>query len=382
MKIGIEAQRIFRRDKHGMDFVILEVLRELQAIDLANEYYVFVAPGEDVCLESTERMHVIPLKCPTYPLWEQWALPHAARRYGVDLLHCTSNTAPLFHAMPLVLTLHDIIFLEPRQHGSKSWYQEMGWYYRRLVVPRILPHCQRIITVSQFERERIIQALHLPAGKVTAVHNGYNTHFRLLPHTDQDTLRRYIPTDDFLFFLGNTDPKKNAGRVLQAYALYLEKSAAKRPLLIADLKEAHIDDLLRRNGIGHIKPHLWFPGYIANADLVSIYNACFAFLYPSLRESFGIPLLEAMACGRPVITSNLSALPEIAGPDAILVDPYRPEEIAERLLMLEADKQYYRAQQAYGLERVSRFTWRQTAEQYLELYRQMLPAPAHTDNSK
>lgn len=382
MRIGIEAQRIFRRDKHGMDFVILEVLRELQVIDLTNEYFVFVAPGEDVCLESTERMHVITLRCPTYPLWEQWALPRAARRYKVDLLHCTSNTAPLFHAMPLVLTLHDIIFLEPRQHSSKSWYQEMGWHYRRLVVPRILPHCQRIITVSQFERERIVRALNLPAGKVTAIHNGYNTHFRSLQKRDSATLRRYIPTDDFLFFLGNTDPKKNAERVLQAYALYLKESVVKRPLLIADLKEGYIDDLLQRSGITHIKSHLWFPGYIANTDLVTIYNACFAFLYPSLRESFGIPLLEAMACGTPVITSNLSALPEIAGKDAILVDPYRPEEIAAKLLLLETDRQFYRTQQDYGLKRVSHFTWRRTAEQYLELYRQMLPPSADTDDSK
>ena len=155
MKIAIEAQRIFRRDKHGMDFVILETLRELQKRKDGNEYYVFVAPGEDSCLQESDNLSIIELSCPTYPLWEQIALPRAVHRIGADLLHCTSNTAPLQCSVPLVLTLHDIIYLEPRQHRSPSLYQEMGWHYRRLVVPRILKKCKKIITVSNFECNRI-----------------------------------------------------------------------------------------------------------------------------------------------------------------------------------------------------------------------------------
>ena len=96
MKIAIEAQRIFRRDKHGMDFVVLEVLRELQKRKDGNEYYVLVAPGEDCCLKESDNLHIIELRCPTYPLWEQIALPRAVRRLKVDILHCTSNTAPLW----------------------------------------------------------------------------------------------------------------------------------------------------------------------------------------------------------------------------------------------------------------------------------------------
>lgn len=110
MKIAIEAQRIFRRDKHGMDFVVLEVLRELQKRKDGNEYYVLVAPGEDCCLKESDNLHIIELRCPTYPLWEQIALPRAVRHLKVDILHCTSNTAPLWCPIPLVLTLHDIIY--------------------------------------------------------------------------------------------------------------------------------------------------------------------------------------------------------------------------------------------------------------------------------
>ena len=308
MKIAIEAQRIFRPDKHGMDFVALETIRELQKRNDGNEYYIIVAPGKDHCLEESANLSIVEVACPTYPLWEQIALPLAVKRLGADLLHCTSNTAPLYCPVPLVLTLHDIIYLEPRQQRSPSLYQEMGWHYRRLTVPRILKKCRKIITVSHFERNRIREALNIPADRITTIYNGYSRHFRPMDDIDMQIVNRYIPQKDFLFFLGNTDPKKNTARVLKAYSLYLEKSSVRRPLLIADLNETYIDRLLQQENISNrLKQHLFYPGYIHNADLATLYNAAFAFLYPSLRESFGIPLVEAMACGTPVITGNTSS---------------------------------------------------------------------------
>lgn len=371
MRIGIEAQRIFRVNKHGMDFVALETIRELQKIDKENEYFIFVSPGENRCLEESDNMHIVEVDCPSYPLWEQFGLPNAVKRIKPDLLHCTSNTAPINTPVPLVLTLHDIIFLEKRQSSSKSWYQEMGWYYRKLVVPRVLPKCKKIITVSHFEKNRICKALQLPESQITTVYNGYNTHFS--PHALQpEIIKKYINADDYLFFLGNTDPKKNAPRVLKAYSAYLEKSSFKRHLLIADLKEDFIDDILKQENIKEIKPYLSFPGYIFNKDLVALYNGAFAFLYPSLRESFGIPMLEAMACGTPVIAGNTSAMPEVAGSDALLADPYSVEDIANKILSLENDKVLYQQQIDYGLKRVKLFSWRKSAESLLEIYREVI----------
>lgn len=368
MNIAIEAQRIFRRNKHGMDFVALETIRELQKRNDGNKYYVIVAPGEDYCLKESPNLSIVELKCPTYPLWEQVALPILVKRLGVDLLHCTSNTAPLWSPVPLVLTLHDIIYLEPRQHRSPSFYQEMGWYYRRLVVPRILKKCKKIITVSHFECNRIRQALHISSDRILAIYNGYSARFKPQAEVNMQLIHQYTKHTDFIFYLGNTDPKKNALRTLKAYSLYLERSTVKRPLLIADLKEEYIDNLLKQEGISHIKPHLSFPGYIANKDLVTIYNAAFAFLYPSLRESFGIPMLEAMACGTPVIIGNTSAMPEIAGPEALSVDPYKAEEISDALLKLETEPAFYQKQKEYGLQRAQHFSWKKTADEWVQLY--------------
>ena len=367
MKIGIEAQRIFRQNKHGMDYVVLQEILELQKMDHHNEYFVFVAPGPDVCVKDTPNFHIIEVGGGFYPLWEQWSLPRAAREARVELLHCTSNTAPLFCSIPLILTLHDIIFLEPRDKGNSSLYQNMGWLYRRLVVPRILGKCRRIITVSDFEKQNIINRLQLPKKQVEMIYNGYNDWFR--PMEDPDCVfGKYMRERGYLFFLGNTDPKKNTERTLIAYSQYLKRSNVKRPLLMADLDRHYLDDIISRNHIENIRQHIEMPGYIVNSDLPYVYSAAFAFLYTSLRESFGIPLLEAMACGTPVVTSNTSSMPEIGGKDAILVNPESSEEICEQLLRLETDEAYYQQQVQVGLQRSKLFSWKFTAEQLLSLY--------------
>ena len=370
MKVGIEAQRIFRKNKHGMDYVVLQEILEIQKMDTENEYYVFVKPGDDRCVESSANVHVVEIDCPTYPLWEQYALPRAAKQHGVQLLHCTSNTAPIRCDIPLVLTLHDIIFLEPRDKHNKSLYQNMGWLYRRLVVPRILGKCRRIITVSVFEKRNIISKLHIAEERMAMIYNGYNSWFR--PTADTEGIyRKYIGQPGYFFFLGNTDPKKNTERTLVAYSKYLTKSAVKRKLLMADLAPDYLNGIISRNGIGNIREHIVMPGYIVNSDLPYIYGNAFAFLYTSLRESFGIPLLEGMACGTPVITSNTSSMPEIGGSDAILVNPESSDDIAAMMLRLETDEAFRERQKAVGLQRASMFSWQKTAENLLLLYQEV-----------
>jgi glycosyltransferase involved in cell wall biosynthesis len=367
MKIAIEAQRIFRKNKHGMDFVALEVIRHLQKTDFSNQYYILVAPGEDICLQNTDNMYIIEINCPTYILWEQIALPLVLKKIKPDLLHCTSNTAPIFCKTPLVLTLHDIIYLEKKQKGNRTLYQKMGWYYRRFVVPRILPKCKKIITVSNFECKRITDALNFKPGQLVAIYNGYSSHFKPIENY-KEIISKYINQDKYLMFLGNTDPKKNTARTLKAYQLYTQRSGRPLPLLIADLDETYIDQTLKDNNLESIKSFLMIPGYIANSDLPAIYTGAKVFLYTSLRESFGIPILEAMACGAPIITSNTSSMPEIAGDGAILIDPFSEEEIAQKIIQLEEDKLFFDQQVNYGLERVKLFSWDMTAKSTLKIY--------------
>lgn len=371
MRIGIEAQRIFRSEKHGMDFVILEVLRQLQLKNDEHEYFVFVAPGEDHCLRDTSRIHIIEIACPTYLLWEQWALPRAAHKWKIELLHCTSNTAPIYCSIPLVLTLHDIIFLQFSKSKEMSRYQQMGWYYRRWNVPRILNRCHQILTVSNTEKTNILQHFPELQEHLTVVHNGYSSCYQLIENISHIT-QKYIADSQYLLFLGSTDPRKNTDGVLHAYYEYLNCSKRQLKLIVTGLSKEYVENRLIDMGLKIKMSNFVFTGYVPSSDLPALYNGAYAFLFPSLLEGFGIPVLEAMACGTPVITSNCSSLPEVAGEGAILVSPTDIHAIADALVHLETDETWYQQQVTYGLEHIKQFSWKSTAEKYVAIYDKIL----------
>ncbi len=367
MKILIEAQRIFREKKHGMDFVAIEYIKGLQRLGGDDIIYVAAMPGPDrLILEESENLKIIELKCPTYPLWEQVALPYLIRKIKPDVVHCTSNTAPLYCPAPLVVTLHDIIFLEKRSGSGGSLYQKLGWHYRRFIVPSILKRAARIVTVSEFEASRISETSGIERDKICTVYNAVSAHFRREQNYEEVT-GRYIKEKNYIFFLGNTDPKKNSERVILAYAEYLKRSQERYPLLIADLSTDYIDEILKRNRIEEIRSKIYAPGYIRNSDLPFVYSGAIMFLYPSLRESFGIPQLEAMSCGTPVISSNTSAMPEITGGAALLTDPLSVESIANSILEMD-HKPLRDTLISMGEERVKNFSWDKSAKVLSEIY--------------
>lgn len=372
MKIGIEAQRLFRPHKHGMDIVALETLRALQRVDRENEYVVFVRPDQDdQCLKETPNMRIVPLEASSYATWEQIALPRAAARHGVDVLHCTANTAPLTGSVPLVVTVHDVIYLEGGMGLSGgTWYQRLGNFYRRFNVPLAARRARKVLTVSNFERGRIRERLRVPDSRLDVVYNAVGAHFR--PERDRrrlDEVRaRYALPEQFVFFLGNANPKKNLPNVIDAYVRYARQAKDPVPLVVADFDRERLRRQLAALGAVDLEAHFVLPGYIANADLPAIYTQCSLFLYPSLRESFGIPILEAMACGAPVITADRTSMPEVAGGAAELVDPDRPEDMAKAMRRILHSESVQRALRSRGFRRAAEFSWTEAARQLLEIY--------------
>lgn len=378
MKIGIEGQRLFRVKKHGMDMVALELIKNLQKIDQENEYFIFVKPDEDkACLEPTSNFHIIELEGGPYPSWEQIALPRAAKKYGCDLLHCTSNTAPVYTNIPLVVTLHDIIYLESISLLKKggTWYQKFGNMYRRFVVPRVVQKSKRIITVSHFEKNRIREFFGFPANdpRLVAIYNGVGEHFH--PAENAIELKRvkemYQLPDRFAFFLGNTDPKKNTIGVLKAFSDYLKEGNEPLTLVMLDYEKTALDNLLTEIGDKALINHIHLTGYVKNTDLPYIYSQAAIFLYPSLRESFGIPMLEAMKCGTPVITSNTSSMPEVSGNAALIIDPFKPEEIKNAMIQLLNDKTLRNEMIEKGFAQAKQFSWMNMAKEVLNLYKEI-----------
>lgn len=368
--IIIEGQRIFRRKKHGMDFVALELIRELQKLDTFNQYVIAVGPGEDVCLDETPNFKIEVLNSSNYFIWEQVLLPQLVKRYQADLLHCTSNTAPLFIKCPLVLTLHDIIFMEDKIGKNASSYQKLGRIYRRFVVPRVLDKVSHVITVSNYEKANILKKYPNLSDKLSTVYNGVGAEFRPIRETNISELEQ-LGRENFWLFLGNTDPKKNMRNTLLAYAQYLESSAIKRRLLLLDTDEVVLDRLLTELSIEKIKSHVTIQGYIPHHELPEWYSYAFGSLYTSLRESFGLPLIEAMACETAVIGSNTSSIPEIAGDAIVYVDPTNANNMAEAMLRLEDNVALVKEKQRLGIERSALYSWKATGIKTLELYNEI-----------
>ncbi len=375
MKIGIEGQRLYRKRKHGMDMVALELINELQKLDNKNEYVVFIKPDEDNRIfQSTPNFKFVELAGGPYPSWEQYALPRAAKAEGCDILHCTSNTAPLNPGMPLVVTLHDIIYLESISIFKKggTWYQKFGNMYRRYVVPRVVKKSDKIITVSEFEKNRIREFFGFPKSddRLVAIYNGVSEHFRQIE--DQKELQRvkdlYQLPDRFLFFLGNTDPKKNTPGALKAFSDYLKKTGDDMYLVMLDYEQKELEKILSDIGDRDLIKRIILTGYVINTDLPAIYNLCNVFLYPSLRESFGIPMLEAMRCGAPVITSNTSSMPEVSGDAAYIVDPFKPEEITKGIEEILSNEKLRNELVEKGLKQSAKFSWSNMAKKVLGLY--------------
>lgn len=376
MKIGIEGQRLFRKKKHGMDMVALELIKNLQDLDHENEYFIFVKPDQDSSvLKETSNFKIIELNGGPYPAWEQIALPKAAKKYRCDILHCTSNTAPFFTSIPLITILHDIIYMESGYlkilKSSASTYQKFGNIYRKIVVPRVVKRSKKVITVSHFEKNRIGEFFGIKGDKkLDAIYNGVSEHFK--PVTNKDELKRvkekYNLPDKYFFFLGNTDPKKNTKGTLKAFSDFLKQTGTDYKLVMLDYDKTELNILLVEIDDTNLINHIVLTGYVINTDLPAIYSQCDIFLYPSLRESFGIPMLEAMSCNVPVITSNTSSMPEIAEDAAHIIDPFNPEEITKGIIEILNNEAYRKSLCDKGLERSKQFSWINMAKEYLKLY--------------
>ena len=290
------------------------------------------------------------------------------------MLHCTSNTAPISLKIPLILTLHDIIYLEKFNFTEGTSYQITGNLYRRWNVPKVVKLAKHIITVSDFEKNRISEYFNLNTSQISTAYNGVGNHFKRIddPEILKSIKAKYNLPSSYIFFLGNTDPKKNVIGVLKALSILKKSGKLHSKLLMLDIDRNYLNNLLKQINDETLIDDIVFCGYVPNIDLPAIYSQANLFLYPSLRESFGIPLLEAMACGVPVITSKTSSMPEVAGNAAVYVNPFNADDIANAIFDLDKDKQKQSELITNGLNRIKNFTWQKNAELTIKMYENTL----------
>lgn len=355
-----------------MDVVAMELIREIQKIDTGNKYLLFAKKGEDNSwLTPSNNLETVLVKGFTYADWEQISLPAAVKKHRPDLLHCTANTAPSSCPVPMIITVHDVIYIEETTFGGSA-YQDFGNLYRKFVVPRVIKKAQKIITVSEYEKDVIADVCDIDPDKIEVIYNGVSERFHAnFSKEELDAFRKkYSLPEKFIFFFGNTAPKKNTEGAIKAYVHYCSMVNDPIPMVVVDYPLSLVHNILDEISRPELTQYFKAPGYVPSLEMPLLYNCASLFLYPSLRESFGLPVLEAMACGVPVLASDIPAIREVADEAAMFVDPTRPNAIGEQIDYLLNNNSEWMVEK--GLERVKLFSWRSTAEKVVDLYDKVL----------
>lgn len=308
-----------------------------------------------------DRLHVITprrkLRGLLGHLWEQVVLPKYSRG---RLLWSPGGTGPLAVSRQVV-TIHDIASLE-----HPEWFTPTYAAWHNWLVPKLARRVLHIITVSYFSKQRLIDLVGVPPEKVTVIYNGVSSHFTPQPPTAIAAVRQTlgIPTPYYVLFLGTRDPRKNLVRVLEAWKLLTPTLSQEIWLVIAGGEDPTV---FRYSHLAELPTRVYITGYVKDEFLPALYSGALAFVFPSLYEGFGLPPLEAMACGTPVVGANTTSLAEVIGDAGILVDPYDSGAIASALQNLIEDASLRQNLRERGLARAKLFTWDHAAEQTWEL---------------
>ena len=346
------------------------LIRSLAALDQQNEYHIF-------CLNppAADSFRLIQENISYHVLWPdiRWvsipvSLPLALRRSRIDLLHAT-YVPPPFSPTPYVFTLLDIsMFTHPELYPPA-----IRWRLQKLV-SRALQYARLIVCISQYTQDSVAEMFQTPAERLTTVHLGLQDSFRpvALEQARQVLKQKYHINYPYLLFVGSFVPRKNIVRVVEAFYHFRQEAKANVKLVLAGQKAWGAQEVNNTIERRQLREHVIELNYVADDDLPALYSGANMLVFPSLNEGFGFPVLEAMACGAPVLTSNLTSLPEIAGGAALLVDPYSVEDIASNMHTLFSDAALRASLREKGLERAKEFTWRHTAQRTLAAYHRAL----------
>ncbi len=362
MKIALDATVVHGR-KSGVGYYCQELVRALVGLNRADDYFVFShRPLSADLVKPDERVRFASARfCPVRAFYIHALLPGLLAEEKPDLVHYTNFLAPIRDSHPYVVTIHDMSLERLRTHHPVG-----KRVYTRRLVPYVAERARLIITNSEFSKWDIVRYLAIPESRIRVTPLGVGPEFRQVEDPARgEVLRRYGLDRPYFLYVGNIEPRKNLPRLIEAFASIPGKDHAL--VIVGDpwYRGSEPRKIASSLGLGD---RVRFLGYVPRPDLPGLLGGATAFVYPSLLEGFGLPILEAMACGRPVITSATSGLAEVAGDAAILVDPLSIPAIAAAMTAMVEDASLAADLSRRSLRRAAQFSWRQTAESTRDVY--------------
>lgn len=374
MRIGIDAH-FASYELRGIGKYVVQLVSGLMHAPEAHEYVVYGDPRIFPQPNGRGNMRFREPRSLPYPVWEQFVLPRWVQQDGIELLHCPANTAPIGLAkhIKLVITIHDVMYLLPESvlTGSKVLRQRFGSFYRRSVVRRVAERADRIVADSEYSKQEIFDYLGIPLERIRAVHLGIDQEYAGRAeglNTPPAEIGKERRDAAFVLALGAADPRKNTLGVIRAYGARWREFPNQERLVIVGLRDWRTSaacDLVCQLGLDD---RVILAGYVSEESLAWLYTKASCFVYPTLYEGFGLPPLEAMACGTPVITSNCTSIPEVAAGAAILVDPKSEKAIGDALARVLRDEALRQELILQGKARVKQFGWQNTVRKTLGVY--------------
>ena len=355
-------------EKGGVGVYTHNIVKELLQLDKNNEYVLFYANPSNVGLFSyQENAKEVWIKGKNKAAWDQVAIPRACRGERLDVIFHPKFTVPLLAPCKAVMVVHGADWLLPEQAQFYPWWDVK---YMQLMLPLYVRKSSAVISVSQDTTDNFNRILNLPDDKIQTIYFAPARHFKQVtdPAVLQQVRARYQLPDKFILTLTKRKGggRKNLGQVFKAYACYHERTKSPHKLVIGG-KDCHlfIDEYaIPKDGYGK---DILFAGWIDQMDMPAVLSLADLYLYPSNLEAFPIPLTEAMACGTPILTSNVNGLKEIAGDTALLIDPSDTEGIANGIARILSDPELRESVSRKGLERSSIFSWDLCANSTLAL---------------
>jgi glycosyltransferase involved in cell wall biosynthesis len=367
LRIGIDARKLH---DFGIGTYIRNLLRQLARLDRDTEFVVFCRPEDREALTALgENFRPVAEHAANYSIGEQFSIPLAVWRERVTLFHAPHYVLPALVRCRSVVTIHDCIHLMFPQYLPSR----LALQYARTSIALATSRATRVMTVSESSKRDILRFFEAPAEKIDVIYNAYDERFTVEPR-EEDVVRvreRYQLHDEFVLYAGNVKPHKNLERLIDAFDLVRKRGLDHLKLVIIGDDISKYTALRRAVHQHQLHKFVRFLGYLPEETLAVMYRLAGVFVFPSLYEGFGLPPLEAMASGTPVVTSNVSSLPEVAGDAAVLVDPYDAHAIAEGIHRVLTDETLRRDLRKKGVARAGMFSWETSVRRVHKIYMQV-----------